>query len=175
MKYLGLLLISILLLGSCKDTPDELFEITAEIDVIFEAGINQFSTHFIDSYGIDSRINEILAANGRTLDEVTNIIPKSAEINNLQTNVSLDFIQNITLSVFDGDLTNPDLVENLTEIFFRDNVPQDRSTFIDLLPSLPDVKDQISKEKFNLRLRTQLRVPPPNTIEARLTVKFFAQ
>jgi len=70
---------------------------------------------------------------------------------------------------------NPDFKENETEIFFRENIPIERSTFIQLLPSLPDVKDQLLEDRFNVSLRTELRAPPPNTIEARLILRFTAQ
>ena len=73
------------------------------------------------------------------------------------------------------DRFNPTDQENITEVFFRDNVPQDRRSFIDLLPALPEVQDRLFEEDFNLSIRTELRVPPPTTIEARLRVTFVAR
>ncbi len=176
MKYIGFIILTFMALCSCKNEPDELFEISYDIDsTVFEAGLNQFQVHYLDSYEVNTRIDEYLAANGRTRDDISSIVPKSAEITNLLTNTSLDFLQRINLHVFDGSQFTPDVTENVTEIFFRDNVPQDRRTFIDLLPALPNVKDQMLKDKFNISLRVQLRVPPPNTVEARMKIRFSVQ
>jgi len=110
-----------------------------------------------------------------TREEISSIVPKEAQLINRQSNDGLDFIQDITISVFEGDSFNPDEVTNLMEVFFRESVPQDQRSFIDLLPSLPDVKNNLFEEEFNMRVRTQLRVPPPSTIEARLRVTFLVQ
>ncbi len=164
-----------MLLMSCNNNEDEIFEMTYDIVIPFEAGLSQFEAHFIDNFGINSRIDEFLAANNRTREDLTTILPKSAELSNINTDVSLDFIDNIVLTIFDGSELAPDIKENEKEIFFRVNVPQDRSLFIDLLPSLPDVKDHLFEDRFNFTVRVELRAPPPNTVEARLRLRFSAQ
>jgi len=165
---------SIALLWSCNDR-EELFEMEYTTDVAYSAGITQFQIHFQDMFGIDTMSDDLLAANNLTREEISSIVPKEARLVNIQSNDGLDFIQDITISVFEGDSFNPDEVSNLTEVFFRESVPQDQRSFIDLLPSLPDVKNNLFEEDFNMRVRTQLRVPPPSTIEARLTVTFLVQ
>ena len=87
----------------------------------------------------------------------------------------MDFIQEISIRTFEGNSFDPNEFTNITEIFFRENVPQDRRTFINLLPALPDVKDSLLEEEFNLQVRTQLRVPPPSTVEATLRITFQVQ
>jgi len=175
MKYSSIFLFALFLLTSCGNNEDEIFEMSYDIIIPFEAGLTQFEAHFVDNFGINTRIDEFLAASGRSREDLTSILPKSAELANINTNVSLDFIDNIVLTIFDGTELMPDIKENEKEIFFRNNVPQDRSIFIDLLPSLPDVKDQLVEDRFNFTVRTVLRVPPPNTVEARLRLRFSAQ
>jgi len=175
MKSLYLLIFSILLLSSCKKNEEQLFEMAYEFDVIFEAGLTQFQVHFIDTYALDTRLNELLAASGRSRSEISSIVPKSAEMINLQTSVALDFIQDISFRVFDGSQFTPEEMLNIQEVFFRDNLPQDQRTFIDLLPALPDVKDYLLEDKFNIGIRVQLRAPPPSTVDARVRIKFAAQ
>lgn len=175
MKYLCFLFGTILLLTSCRNNEDEVFEMRFELDVVYEAGLSQFEAHFIDSYNIATRIEDLLAASGRSREDITAILPKSAEIVNQQSDISLDFVRNIIVESFDGSILNPDIKENETEIFFRDPVPVERTTFIQLLPSLPDVKEQLLEDSFNISLRSELRAPPPSTIEARLILRFTAQ
>ena len=174
MNKILFLLLSLLVLVSCNNE-EELFEMTYETDVVFSAGISQFEIHFQDMFGINTMSEALLVANNRTTEEVMSIVPKEAQLINIQSSQSLDFIQDISIRIFDGDAFNPTDISNITEVFFRENVPQDQRTFINLLPSLPDVKDRLFEERFNISVRSQLRVPPPSTIEARLRVTFAVQ
>ncbi len=171
MNKLLFLILSLSVLVSC-DTEEELFEIEYETDVVFSAGISQFEVHFQDMFGIQSMTDAFLVANNRTAEEVMSIVPKEARLINIQTNQSLDFLQDVSIRLFDGDSFNPTEISNITEIFFRDNIPQDQRTFINLLPALPDVKDRLFEDEINVSVRSQLRVPPPSTIEARLRLTF---
>ena len=164
-------MLSLLVFASCN-TEEELFEIEYETDVVFSAGISQFEVHFQDIFGIQSMIDAFLVANNRTAEEIMSIVPKEARLINIQSSQSLDFIQDISIRLFDGDSFNPTEISNITEVFFRENIPQDQSTFINLLPSLPDVKDRLFEDDINIGVRSQLRVPPPSTIEARLRITF---
>ena len=174
MNKILFLLLSLLVFASCNNE-EELFEMTYETDVVFSAGISQFEIHFQDMFGINTMSEALLVANNRTTEEVMSIVPKEAQLINIQSSQSLDFIQDISIRIFDGDAFNPTDISNITEVFFRENVPQDQRTFINLLPSLPDVKDRLFEERFNISVRSQLRVPPPSTIEARLRVTFAVQ
>jgi len=159
----------------CKENEEQLFELAYEVDVIFEAGLTQFEVHFQDSYAIDTRIDELLTASGRSREDISSIVAMSGDIVNIQTSASMDFIQDISIRLFDGSQFDPDEILNIQEVFFRDNIPQDRRTFIDLLPALPDVKEKLLEDRYNVSVRVQLRVPPPSTIEAKLRLKFIAQ
>ncbi len=175
MKCLSYLLLAALFLTSCGNDENEIFELNYEVDVVYEAGINQFQVHHIDTWDIPTLIEARLAASGRTIEDIEKILPKSAEIINTRNNIGLDFIRNLTLRVFEGSLFDPDVKENITEIFFRDNVPQDRSSSINLIPSLPDVKEHLLEDSFNFTISSELYAPPPNTIEARLRLRFSVQ
>jgi hypothetical protein len=175
MKYLTFLLLAILSLTSCGDNENEIFEISYDANIFYEAGLSQFEVHFIDNFDIPTLINARLTASGRTREDINKILPKSAELVNIRNDIGLDFIRNLELDVFEGSVLAPNIKENQTEIFFRQDVPQDRSSFIDLIPSLPDVKDYLLEETFNFTIRTELRAPPPNTIEARLRLTFSVQ
>lgn len=169
-----ILIFAIAFFSSCNDN-EELFEMTYETDVAFSAGISQFEIHFQDMFGIETMSESLLAANNITREEISSIVAKEAQLINIQSNVSLDFIQEISIRTFEGSPFTPDDISNITEVFFRENVPQDQRTFINLLPALPDVKDNLFEEEFNLGVRTQLRVPPPSTVEAKLRVTFQVQ
>lgn len=168
-------LLAALFLTSCGNDENEIFELSYEVDVVYEAGISQFLVAKIDTWDIPTRIDGLLTASGRTREDVEKIVPKSAEIVNLRNDVGLDFIRNITLDIFEGSLFEPNTKENETEIFFRENIPQDRSSLINLIPSLPDVKAHMLEETFNFTISSELRAPPPNTIEAKLRLKFSVQ
>ena len=174
MNKILFLFLSFLAFASCNEE-EELFEMTYETDVVFSAGISQFEIHFQDMFGLNTMSEAFLVANNRTAEEIMAIVPKEAELVNIQTNQALDFIQDISIRMFDGDSFNPTEISNITEIFFRESVPQDQRTFINLLPSLPDVKDRLLEEEFNIGVRTMLRVPPPSTVEARLRITFAVQ
>jgi len=91
MKHLVFLFSFLILLTSCGNNEDEIFEMRFELDVVYEAGISQLEAHFIDSYDIETMIEAQLAASQRTREEIQAILPKSAEIVNRLTDQNLDF------------------------------------------------------------------------------------
>ena len=174
MNKLLFLLVSLLIFASCNEQ-EELFELTYEVDVVYNSTQNQFEAHFQDIFGIQTMIESFRVANNITEDQIKSIVPKEAQLVNILTDQGLDFIQFISIRVFDGSAFDPSDVTNVSEIFFRDNVPQDQRTFINLLPALPDVQDRLMEDQFNISIRSELRFPPPGTIEARLRITFVAQ
>jgi len=167
-RYILLFFLTIHLLGCNKD-PDSLFDMPYELNFEVAAGLNTFEAHYFDISGIRTNAEDLLNANNVQDTDITAVQPKTARLLSTFADVDLDFIREISIRVFEDD---PDAFH---EIFFRDNVPLNSEDFIDLIPALPDVKEFLLDDGYNISIRMEFRLPPPTFVTMRLDYDFFAQ
>jgi len=167
-KYFPILYLSIfvLLLGSgCnKDTPTSVFEIPFDnIRFVIPAGLSPFDAHFFIIR--DIRLNkEFFYQQGQVRNpENVRLIPGSARIYQLVSNVDFECIERISIQVFTPSHPNANL-----EMFFRDPVPFRNGPGLNLIPTLTEIQDITPNDEINLRIRIQLRYPTPEFIETEL-------
>ena len=167
-RYILLFFLTIHLLG-CNREPDSLFDMPYEFTIEIPAGLNTFETHYFDKSGIRTHAEDLLNANNVQDNDITAVQAKTCRLISTFADVDLDFIREISLRVYEDD---PSAYH---EIFFRDNVPLDTEDFIDLIPALPNVKEFLLDDSYNVSIRMEFRLPPPTFVTMRLDYDFFAQ
>ena len=77
-------ILALTFLTSCNDN-EELFEMSYETDVFFTPNLSQGAFHFQDMFGISTMSETLLAANNLTREDVRSIVPKEAQLINIQS------------------------------------------------------------------------------------------
>ncbi len=168
MRYF-LFLCCVISLLSCKDEPETLFEMSYRTDFNLQAGLNTFETHYFELFNIQTNASNLLQTNNLVDSEIEKILPKSARFSSLFAAEDLDFIREISIRAFNSD--NP----NGTEIFFRDNIPRNTRDFVDLIPTLPDVKRYLLEDNYNLSIRLEFWEPTPTFIDIKIEFDFIVE
>ena len=65
--------------------------------------------------------------------------------------------------------------QNETEIFFRENIPLDTRDFVDLIPTLPNVKDLMLEDFYSISIRMEFWEPTPTFVDVKLEFDFQVQ
>ncbi|MFT5833310.1 MAG: hypothetical protein ACI97N_000937 [Cognaticolwellia sp.] len=167
------LLILLTLIGLCffQCSPDENvqgFEINYFREFEIFAGLNTFDTHNFQLPGFDAEYESFLTINGKTRENITQIIPKAFRITNVSGNITFGDLQRVRLFMTKTDGT----LER--EIAFLEPIPANIGYQIDLVPTLATVKEIIESGDFVLTLKLNYRSIPQQSIDARLNVVFQA-
>lgn len=175
MKNLGLILKNYLFLfllvatiGCTKDDIPSAFTITTTVDVAIEPGLTTLNSHHYQILNIPTNYDQLLAASGYTAEQITGIQPARARLVSVFSSGSYAFLQDVEISVFDN--TDPDF---MILSFYRDNIPNDTGTELDLIPSLANVENLLSSATYSVDLNLKrLRFSSPQAIETRLEIDF---
>lgn len=150
---------------SCnKNVPQNVFEIPFEdLRFTIPAGLSPFDIHYFVIR--DLKVNkEFFYAQGQVKDpDKVRIIPASARMFNVLSNVDYEFIERISIQLFTEDLPNLNL-----EMYFRDPVHFKNGPVLNLIPTVVEIQDFLERDEFNLRIRVQLRYPPSEFVETQL-------
>lgn len=163
--YIFILLLSL----SCKNQEETLFEMPYRVDYEIAAGLNTFETHYINFTNVRTNAADLLAASGYTAEEISTISAKSARITSFIPTDELEFLREVSVRIYENDPFQG------REIFYRDNIPNSTRDFVDLIPALPNVVDDMLEENINLSIRMEFFTPPPRFIEVKLEFDFLVQ
>jgi len=157
------LLITILVLVSCnKDNRQEFFQLSHRVDFEIVPGLNTFDTH-IYTKSLKSLLEENLDAQGRTLSEVVAIEAYQATLSSKFEDVNLDFIDEVSVHIYDLFDHN-----NKIEFFYREQIPFNDKTSIDLLPGIANIQPWMENEFFGVEIQLNYRQVTPSLIEMKL-------
>ena len=168
MQKLCLFLVLLVFIMGCRGEGPG-FEMRYQRDFEIPAGLGVFDTHVFVLNGIQSNKAAFLTANGVLEEDITEIIPQNAQLSVNFANVEFLFVREVIVEIFTRDEIRG------REIFFREEIPQNTGIRINLIPSLPDVKDLILQDEFNIRIEMKLRDISPQFIETRFDFEFFAK
>lgn len=161
-------LASLFLFMGCKKDPVNRFDmIYPELYFTIPAGLDPFRIHFIEIRDIPFNKQFYFNQQGVSNPEAVVIQPKSARISSIFGDFDYDFIDRISILIADAE--RPD---HYFEVYFRDPLPLRVGPFLDLIPTLLDIHQIVKSDRFNLRLRIQLRATTPAFIESRLDYIF---
>lgn len=165
MRALFFLSIVVLLLSGCgKDTPQGAFELAYSRDIEIPAGIPPFGTTVFPINDIGTNLDNALALNGFSREDVTSIRPKFVRLSALGQG-DYNFIQRVFLEIETLNLS-------AIEIAFLEFVPNNPGPTLDLIPGLTEVSTYLDENFFNLILKIQPDQSPTNFITTRLDVRF---
>lgn len=118
---------------------------------------------------IESNAQAFYVNNNVTDAGVLRIVPRFAKITAIFGDADFAFINRILVYVYPvGDPSKK------TEVFYREDVPVNTGTFLNLNAGLSDVKSIVGTERFTVEVRIDVRGQPSRNIETRIDFGFFA-
>jgi hypothetical protein len=171
-KYIPLIGFTILLAVGCvKDNRERLFEMFYPNN-LFEipAGIGGVFPREVEWNRINTNIDFYLDQTGLTEEQILDINPISATITSLD---DLDFFFVREISVRICPTTEQDCVP-ADEVFYIDRLDGQAGPEVRLLPSLRNVKKQLTDNDFKLEILFFLNGTTPFQMDAKLDMSFEA-
>jgi hypothetical protein len=162
---LGLIL-AVLLFARC-DNGDlgPGFEMAYIQDFEIFAGLNTIDTHIYE-FEIESNYQNYLTQQGITADDIETIVPKFIRFSNLSGNQEYNILNRVRINVsnLDGTLEY--------EVAYREPVPLNTTFDMDLIPTLAKVPEQLSGNKFKVKVKLNFNQTSPISIDTRMFLTF---
>ena len=156
------------MLLSCDNTDTQLnFEMLYIQDFTITSGLNTIETHVFE-YDITTNFQNYLTEYNITLDDIETIVLNLIIMTNVNGNQTYDILSRARLFTAKEDGTHE------FETAFREPVPNDTQYDLQLLPTLVEVKDVLSEDKFKIRMKLNFKAIPPQSIDTRLNMTFQA-
>ena len=152
--------------GCKKGNVQPLFEIESVASFTIQAGLNTVETHHFLVKNLTSSFQAQLETRNLSLDDLSIIKPLSMVITSLDPDIEFSFISSVTTNMY---MVDPD---KGLEIYFREPVPINTKSTLELFPSLLNIKDIISQPLFNIDVMLRLRTFINRNIDVRLDMVF---
>lgn len=132
-----------------------------------QSGANTIETHYFESGILNSNWSNFLG--DLQPSEIEKIIPSFARIYN-NDGVELDFISQVIVQIY------PDEDTSVTpwEMAFREDIPFNTGTELEIIPGLADFKDELSDGQFIYRIGLRYRQFPPTNVNVIFDFGFLA-
>ncbi len=174
MKRIWILFILPFVIVFCRDKDElrVLFEMPYQ-NLLFEipAGLSHFEAHYFVLRDLQSNADFFLDNNGKTAEQITAVNPHSAQLWAVDGNIDFEFVDEVSVRIYLEDEPN-----KWKEIFYRDQIPLNIGSKIDLIPTSVNVKDFVLEENFSIEVVfARMRTQSPSFIETRLDFVFDAK
>ncbi len=166
--FVGTLVISMLLLSCKKDEIEFIDILSIEIPIEIPAGLDPIQTHFFPNNNVLTRLDEVLAANNITIDDIEAIQPRFAQIISLNPSQEFDFVRLSTIEIGNSD-------RDFIEAFYIDQVPNNEDGILDYIPNEVNLKSRFENSRINTELRFQIKRSNTSTFRANIEMSFFIQ
>lgn len=171
MKNILFLFFAICLLSSCKkDKQKTLFLFPLQdIEFSIPPTASAFQVHYVTKEVVTNHAG-LFDANDIAEDGEFRIMPSEGSLNSIANNLDYDFIEVMSVRICDeGDFSET----CGTEIFWRQPVPFDVGSVLQLVPSDVDIKQYLLQDKVNIQVKFErLRDNPPQFVDTRLLLDF---
>ena len=147
------LIMAILTSISCNKNDKFLLEMPYKQKFSVNAGLDSQKTWFFNIKDIRSSRKELFSVNGIEESEITKINPGKAKLINVFGGDDYGNIEKISVQIFTDDR------DKAKEIFYRDDVPPNTGSDLDLIATLVDLNDYL-EETFNVFVKINLEVRP---------------
>ena len=171
MKKIIFLLLTILIIGGCRDNEEHILFTIPIRHINFEipAGINPIKSHYFVINDVSTFFDDLMEANHVNIEDVASIIPVSAKLVQPLSDIDYDFIYEISVRLCD----HPEDDDCNHEIFWRKPVPEDIGSQLDIVPNEINMKDIISKKKVKLQVvLVQLRKTTTEFFDNQMELNF---
>jgi len=158
-----------LTLQSCRERTPELFQIQMEERINFNAGLNSIETHVFLLEDIPSTLEALAEQKGVTMDDISSVKPAIASLEGVFQEIDYSIVEEITINLID-----PNDNTNNREVFYQELINLNHKGPLQLFGSLPDLKEILQEETYNLEIAIRFRTPTVQTLENRLIYSFVA-
>jgi len=167
--YSVLFTILIISFSSCRNTENELFEIQMEARLDISAGLNSIETHIFVLEDISSTLEANLVQKGMSIDQVNSIKPSTALMDGVFNEIDYSIVEEIAINIVDGTDSS-----NKIEVFYQELIPLNHSGPLQMFGSLPDIKDILNNDSYDLEVEIRFRTPTVQTMENKIIYNFVA-
>lgn len=170
-NYIHILLLAIPLLTGCRKK-EEGFEMGYRRQFDIPVGLDIRASHNYSFLNVPSDTAVFFQINNKKASDIKRILPRSMSLQSIFSSAnSYDFISQA--EVWISDRSRPKLDSQI--IFFRDRIPANSDSRIDLVPNDVDLRPFLLEgNRFTVRINIVLRDYPPRTIETDCSFSFFA-
>ncbi len=167
MKYIYLFLVLLSLnMSSCtKDNGRHLFDTEIEVNFDIPAGLNNLETHYFNIKNIPSFYEEKKSIYGVSDDDILKSLANRASIIPRFQEVDYGFIRDISIKLYDDEYPR-------SEAFYLETVRISEENELNLLSSLTNLKDILSKPTFDLEIRINFKTFTVRTTENKIKLNF---
>ncbi len=154
-----------ILFNSCRDAGNGIDMIYTR-DFNIQVGSNTFDTYYTE-FLVDANWANFLGT--LTEEDIDRITPSFARLTN-NDGIKLDFIRRATIQIF----PNEDTTLTPLEMCFREDVPLNNGTTLELIPGIANFKEELTDDEFIFRIGLNFREFPPQTFRVVLDMGFQA-
>lgn len=135
------------------------------------AGASTFLSHYFIIEDIKPDFATFAKNNGKSITDVKKIIPKLMRINARFGDANFGFISRVFVTIYPHKEPSKKV-----EVFYRENIPVNTGTILDLNAGVADMKSLLTDDKntFDMEIRLDFRSTPPLTIETFADFSFLA-
>lgn len=145
------------------------FDMLYQQQFFIPVGLNDFQVHHFQFTDVPTHYEQSLSQAGKTDADITGVITARAALTGIYGDANLDFVDQISLRVFDQ--SNPN---DYLEIAYRYPTPLEPGNSLDLIPSLADAKRFFSKSRVSFDVVVWLRKITTEESELRLDLDMKA-
>jgi len=157
-------------LWGCGKDRVVLFHIPIELNFTIDAGLNPFQVHYYIIRSVQTNLESLKQQFNSEGDMDLVIRPESAVLSAAFSDATFEFIDEIGISVFQGEDHEQD-----RDAFLTDQVPPNAGKNVFISPFDTDLSDVINRESVNFKIRLRLRASTPAFIDSRIRVNFTAE
>ncbi len=164
-----LIILMVLCLSGCRKNQDVLFEIPLQLDFQISPGLSPFEKHFYLVSSVPTNLTELKEQFGVTQDQDLILRPGSAVLSSFLQNVDFNFVEEVTISVYDEDK------DDALDLFFNNQIPFSAGKNVLINPIDQDVRAEIDKDQLNFKVGMRFRSITPISIECNVDIVFTAE
>lgn len=149
---------------SCNKIDDPQFTLPMEIAFDIPGNLNTIETHYFLLPNTPTFLNLSLNGNGYSEEDITSVKSQNARFSEINETVNLDFINSIVINAYTDD--------DEIELFYLENIQFGTKEDIQLLASIPELKEFMAQEFVNLEVGIRFRQFPPSNFRAKVDFAF---
>ncbi len=154
----------LLTIVSCKKQPVPDFLLPMEVNFDVPVGLNTVETHYFRVPNIPTFLDLSLEGLGLSYEDVASITSRTGLITSSTGGTNLDFINRIIINIYDED--------KVTELFYLENIQFGSKEEIQLLASIPELRERMSQDFVNIEVGLGFRSFPPANFNCRAVLDF---
>lgn len=163
------LFLATILFSNCGKDETILFSMPYQDSFEIPAGLNTIDNHYFVLENIPTNKTSLFNANNVTDEDIVTINPESCRLTAV-FNSEYGFLFDVSVRMYTDDPLD------YKEIFYRENIPENTGSQLDLIPTLVNVRDFMMEETFNVEIvLIRPRVPSPEFIDTIVKFEFAAK